>query len=129
MRLMDRYKYKSFQASNDCFVYSYTMPAEIAIKDTVAHRSKKKRYHLNRFLRMKQAKTTNSTNTLKKYEITSHPVSRQQQKANEQKRKSRLSTFQLYDNDKILGSKKLKKMNCCTVSWVDWFSSFVPLFI
>lgn len=107
MRLMDRYKFKSYQSNNDCFVYSYSMPAEINIKEVKF--TKKKRRNLNRFLRIKQAKT-NSTNTLQKYEITS------KQAEETAKKKSRISTINLYDKDKILGSKKLKKLNCCKIS-------------
>ena len=52
---MDRYKLKSYQAS-DCFVYSYNLPTEIAIKERMP--AKSKRRHLNKFLRRNKNKNT-----------------------------------------------------------------------
>jgi hypothetical protein len=100
---MDRYKYKSIDPERSSYVYSYSLPAAICLKEMP--RTKKKRRHLNRFLITKNKTTI--TNTLPKYEISStKPVEVKKAK----------SSFNLYDKDKILGSKKLKKLNCCKIS-------------
>ncbi len=127
---MERYKYRSYESSNDCFVYSYNMPAEINIKEKIT--TKRKRRHLNRFLRKNQNKTT-STNGKEKSKSLSNLnnvnnssnicISKKNNNNNTGVRKiftinSKKLVANNASNSKKTESKpkKLNNLNCCKIS-------------
>lgn len=108
---MDRYKYQSYKPENSCFVYSYSMPAELSLKEI--SKSKKKRRNLNRFIRRNQNKNK-ITNKLQCYDITS---SEKTEQVNPTKNTIlKLKNLNVNNIEKTLKNIKIKNLNCCKIS-------------